>query len=190
MNEPNLARKLYTECHTQKNFHIHCPTGPDSWCGYHKDKENFKDGPGLPMDVIKHVKPMFEDLSKNSLLEKCLDGKTQNQNESFNNLIWERVPKTNFVGFVPLETAVYDAVAHFNIGNLATLKVFEFLGIEPGTYTKLGCSNLNQDRVKNAKCHTTPGFILRRRLIRGNRKRKADDHEGSEGKLYCPGIAK
>jgi len=57
-------------------------------------------------------------------------------------------------------------------------------------YTKLGCSNLNQERVKNAKRHTTNDFILRRRLIRGNRKRKADDHEGAEGKLYCPGIAK
>ena len=36
------------------------------------------------------------------------------------------------------ELAVYDAVAHFNIGNLATLLIFDKVNIERGYYTTLG----------------------------------------------------
>ena len=50
-------------------------------------------GPGLPKNVILQVKPIFVNLSEDDLLEKCLHGKTQNQNESFNGMIWQRIPK-------------------------------------------------------------------------------------------------
>ena len=53
-------------------------------------------------------------LSKDS--EKYLHGKTQNGNESFNGLIWERIPKTTSVTLLNLDFGVYDAVANFNIG--------------------------------------------------------------------------
>ena len=38
---------------------------------------------------------------------------------------WNRIPKTRYCGLAKLELAVYDAVAHFNIGRMATIKVFE-----------------------------------------------------------------
>ena len=44
------------------------------------------------------MKPIFERLRQDTLLERCLDGKTQNQNETFNAMIWARVPKEVFVG--------------------------------------------------------------------------------------------
>ena len=41
------------------NYHDHCPVGPNSWCTFQNDKVNgtnqYKPGPGLPLDVIKHV---------------------------------------------------------------------------------------------------------------------------------------
>ena len=84
------------------NYHTHCPEGEDSWCGFMRDNANgkseYKHGSGLPKDVIGMVKPIFTPLSEESLLEQCLDGKTQNQNESFNAMIWARVPKQVFVG--------------------------------------------------------------------------------------------
>ena len=65
----------------------HCPTGPDSWCKYNIDKLNgtqsYKPGPGFPLDIIAKIKPIYADLGKDSELEKCLHGKTQNANESF-----------------------------------------------------------------------------------------------------------
>ena len=66
----------------RRDLHTHCPTGPSSWCGFQRDKNSFKHGPGLPDNVIAKVKPVFQRLSEDSLLEKCLHGKTQNQNEA------------------------------------------------------------------------------------------------------------
>ena len=43
------------------------------------------------------------------MLEKCLQGETQNTNESFNGMIWNRVSKVTHVGFDVLSVGVYDA---------------------------------------------------------------------------------
>ena len=67
-------------------WHDHCQ--PDSWCKYQVDfakKTNtYKPGPGLPGDIIKHVKPILVDLTNEELLNKCLHGMTQNANECSN----------------------------------------------------------------------------------------------------------
>ena len=52
------------------------------------DKANGKPGTALPLEATKHVKPIFRELQDEKLLSKCLHGKTQNQNESFNGMIW------------------------------------------------------------------------------------------------------
>ena len=105
-------------------------------------------------------------------------------------MIWHYVPKHTYVGWQTFAINIFDAVAHFNIGNLATLRIFKSLGIEPGIYTRLGCSASNKDRVENARCHNKATYKLRQQIICGNRKQKADEIEGVEGKLYCPGIAR
>ena len=68
----------------RRDLHTHGPTGPFSWCGFQCDRNSFKHGPGLPDNVIAKVKPVFQRLSEDSLLEKCLHGQTQNQNEAVN----------------------------------------------------------------------------------------------------------
>ncbi|GFW14538.1 uncharacterized protein TNCV_2358621 [Trichonephila clavipes] len=70
-------------------------------------------------------------LEKN-LLKKCLHGRTQNPNESFNKCIWERIPNTVFVGIETLKFGVMDAVICFNGGYVSRIKVFEALGIKSG----------------------------------------------------------
>ena len=40
---------------------------------------------------------IFLELSEDFELGKCLHGKTQNANESFDGTIWERIPKNTFV---------------------------------------------------------------------------------------------
>ena len=86
----------------ERPLHDHCPTGSASWCRYQQDKANqtklYKHGPGLPLEVIAKLKPEYVRLSIDILLEKCLHGKTQNQNESINGMIWQRVPKEVYVG--------------------------------------------------------------------------------------------
>ena len=120
----------------ENSYHNYCPSGKDSWCVYQRDKANgtneYVPGPGLSMNVIKHVKPIFKDLGNPDLLSKCLNGQNQNQNESFNAMIWKRVPKSTYVGMTQFQLGLYDAVANFNIGNSASIKVLEKLGLDPG----------------------------------------------------------
>ena len=57
------------------------------------------------------------------MLEKCLHGKTQNGNEFLNGMIWERLPKTKYVGFEKLKFGVFDAIANFNYGKKASIDI-------------------------------------------------------------------
>ena len=75
------------------------------------------------------LKPIFIELSSDTLLKTCLHGLTQNQNESFNATIWERIPKTHFLSRIVLDLGVYDAVGNFHIGRKAS---FEKLNMIPG----------------------------------------------------------
>ena len=138
----------------ENNYHTHCPPGSKSWCAAQRDKANntnlYKPGVGLPIGVIAHVKPVFEDLSKPELLEKCLHGKTQNRNESFNGMIWDRVPKTAHVGFDTLEFGMYDAICNFNIGRKASLDILEMLKVNIEPYTVKGCIYSNEKRISRA----------------------------------------
>ena len=70
------------------------------------------------------------------------------------------------------EMGVLDAVAHFNIGNIATLLIHDKMGMERGFYTLKGCLNENTSRIKNANRKDKESVKVRRRLLRGVRKCK------------------
>ena len=122
------------------------------------------------------MKPIFLELSHEDLLVRCLHRKTQNQNESLNGMIWSRIPKDTFVKLGQFEMGVYDAVAHFNQGNAATLQIYENMNVVPGYYTTIGCSKANISRLKNAFRQSVQA-----------RKAKGDKKKEQEGKLYGPG---
>jgi len=105
---------------------------------------------GLPLDVIAKLEPIYSSLSEESLLSRCLDGKTQNQNEALNGMFWERVLKGVFNGAEVLQLGIYDAVAHFNIGCQATVKILEELGLSPGQYCLTESQKADSVRVFNA----------------------------------------
>ena len=124
MQKATRATLFHVASSEKNNYHFaYCPPGKDSWCKFQQDKANntdtFKHGQGLPHMVIKHVKPIFEDLSSDRLLSGCLHGKTQNQNESFNGTIWNRLPKSKYYTLPQLLFGVCDAVSNFNIGRIA-----------------------------------------------------------------------
>ena len=90
--------------------HNHCPTGDQSWCKFQRAIALSEQPPHhthkIPLDLAEYVKPVFTRLSDHALLEKCLLGATQNQNESFNNLVWGRCPKTEFCSPTTVQIAV------------------------------------------------------------------------------------
>ena len=57
-------------------------------------------------------------------------GKTQNQNESFNGVTWQRIPKDVRVNVATFEMGVYDTPSHFNLGN-----IYNQRGFNSGYYT-------------------------------------------------------
>lgn len=116
-----------------------------------------------------------------------MHGKTQNQNEAVNGMIWQRIPKEVYVGRKTLEMGVYDAVAYFNIGTSAVLKLFDALGIPQGKFTEAGCRQQDQARVHLAQRKSRPDTKKRRKVLRGLRKRKDDKRKEAEGVNYASG---
>ena len=58
----------------------------------------YYDKHSLPIDIRKSILPVYNVLCHPDMLAKCLHGKTQNANESFNGMIWNRVPTNVRVG--------------------------------------------------------------------------------------------
>jgi len=73
---------------------------------------------------LEAIKPIYVDLSKRELLDRCVGGFTQNNNESYNQLIWKISPKSLSGGALPVKIAAYISACIFNEGNIALLKIF------------------------------------------------------------------
>ena len=98
MENAIMAIWHYTRSTDEKPDHKLCPPGEQSWCGYQralakKDTSEYSHTHPLPEAVSDSILPAFKDLSKSELLSSCLHGGTQNQNEAFNALIWERATR-------------------------------------------------------------------------------------------------
>ena len=106
------------------------------------------------------------------MLEKCLHGKTQNANESFNGTIWNRVPKANHVGLDTLCLGVYDAISHFNYGAQAAIDTLSFLGIDAGVHMANACSAVNRKRKRQSVYRATTPQKTRRKVLRHAKKKK------------------
>lgn len=135
--------------------HQLCPKDSETWCKYQKavlEKKVYRhqDHFHLPEAVMLKIKPVFKSLSDPELLGKCLKGKSQNPNESLNNVIWSRIPKRTFVTLPVLRFGAYEAVLSFNDGNISRCKVFEELGLKPGKNLVNAMWRLDKDRVKKA----------------------------------------
>ena len=145
-------------------------------------QSTYKHGLGLPKNIIKLVKAVFQRLTDNSLLEKCLHGKTQHQDEALNTLIWQIIPKEVFVHRDSLEIGVYDAVLHFNIGCDAIVELFKSMNIPAGKYTEFACQD--KSYVSLAQYKSMPKD--KKRKEDKNQKEK-DNNQEAEGLKYGAG---
>lgn len=131
-----------------------CPDGPDSWCKFKKAlvlQQEYKHSSNLPGDVMLATKPVFQDLAKDELLKRCLHGQTQNVNESFNNLVWSKIPKRVFVRIITLKMGIYDAILTFNDGCVSKLSVYEQLGMKLSKGSIQVLKSVDLVRVKEAE---------------------------------------
>ena len=128
-----------------------CSRTEDSWCKYQADKINntntYKHSPGIPIIIRDTIKPIFVSLSDDTLLSKCLHGKTQNNNESLNGVIWKRCPQDFFVGRTTVELSVASAVISFNEGASGIIKVLKKLNVTPDSFTVDYCTKRDTGRI-------------------------------------------
>ena len=139
------------------------------------------------MAIKSAILPIFQDLSKDELLSKCLHGRTQNANEALNKLIWQRCPKSTFVSKRIIDIATASAVLYFNDGCKGLKRIFQRLGIKNGVYTmKLG-AEVDQHRVCNMNRKSTQRVKRRRKQLRSIKKGFDDDNGEKERHKYETG---
>lgn len=174
-----------------KPQHSNCS---DSWCKYLKHKAEKPEEPyvhPVTFDEIttELVKKVYEELSSEDLLKRCLGGNTQNNNESFNSLVWNFAPKHHFTGKKVLEIATLTAACIFNEGFLPVLKIMETMGVTLGQTARGYSDTVDNARIlkanKSAEINSKEARTLRRAL----RAAEDDNFDEAEGLLYGPGIA-
>lgn len=104
----------------------------------------------------------------------------------FNSTIWQRIPKTVFVGLETLKLGVTDAVICFNDGSNAKCNVLERLGIKPGKFMIDGLEKYDAQRIRKAEIEAQEQN-KKKRKIRRLTKRKREDQEEAEEEDYCKG---
>ena len=105
----------------------------------------------LPARFLPKLKLIFDDLSSADLLSKCLDGYTQNANESLHGMIWSWCPKAKSFGMQQVQFAVSSAISEFNLGAKFHTSLLESMNVSPGTYTTLYCEELDKQRIYHAE---------------------------------------
>jgi hypothetical protein len=99
-------------------------------------------------------------------------------------MIWNRLPKSIFVGADVLEFGAYDVVAHFNIGSKAATKIFSELGLVPGQFFEYRVGKADKRQVKKADHRNTLVVKKRRKILHGQKKKKEDNTKEKEGTTY------
>lgn len=102
MKKAIMATFYHLNSTNEKPQHNNCPPRIDSWCKWRVAEaadtvDNFEHMPALHPDVQKNLFPIYKELSRKDLLERCLGG--QNANESFNSTMWHLAPKHLNYGF-------------------------------------------------------------------------------------------
>ena len=99
--------------------------------------------------------------------------KTQNANESFNDTIWERIPKNTYLALPNLGFDV-NVVAQCNIRMKASVLVYEKPNFVPLVYMLKGLKKRNLERVNLVNQRTSRKKKLRRQILQGKKMSKND----------------
>ena len=128
------ATLLHFNSTDEQPRHRLCPDGEGTWCKYQVAKAKgtvYKHKKPIPEAIVTLLKPIYARLGSKSLLEKCVDGYTQNANEAIHQLVWRFCPKEVFLGKVGVDIACALAVSCFNYGASSLSKLTDLLHLKP-----------------------------------------------------------
>lgn len=175
--------------------HEDCPEGNTSWCAWRRAEaigtlDTFAHGkPSLSNAVLEVIRPIYESLTSDDLLERCLEAFTQNNNESLNLLIWMFAPKHLHCGKKTVEIANFLAVVIFNKGFQKILKIMEVMEMKVGQNAKIFADDRDKEHVQRSNRWASAASKEARTASREKKATLQDFFKAEEGFLYGPGIA-
>ena len=122
----------------------------------------------------------FRDLSNETLLEKCLHGYSQNDNEAINSVIWKKCPKHVFVFKKVLKIAVESATIEFNEGSNGLKPVFYDLGLSFGYFIKKDLNKKDNLRIRQSERKSCDHGKARQKRLRVLAKNWTDKENQAE----------
>ena len=151
-------------------------------------------GDDAPLDpeVAEKILPIYQELSREDLLQRCLGGYTQNSNESLNALIWKYAPKHLHSGLETIQIAAWIAAAIFNDGFLAVLWLMQCLKIEIGkqSFDYAVFVDKRRDKKKEKRrSQSTHEARKARKDLQEQLLEEEDDDMSADEMFYAPGIA-
>ncbi|GFY67871.1 uncharacterized protein TNIN_352731 [Trichonephila inaurata madagascariensis] len=138
--------------------------------------------------VKKEILPIYKDLSRDDLLERCLGKNTQNANESFNSTIWRLAPKHLHSTLIIVELASYLAEYLFNEGNSSLLMVMKKAEIVVGRQRFNYAEQMDNQRVSRQNRRSSLESKEGRKAWKAVLQAQNEVYE-EEGLLYSAGIA-
>ena len=151
-----------------------------------------KHTPKLPKDLGPFITPLsYQRIwvpSSSHYLLSYPSGSCWNQNESFNNIIWSRCPKTGFCSLVSVDIAVSLAVIAFNHGLEGLSPLFDqLLGSPPSAFTSNYIASSDAKQIKKAKQKAGCMSQRWRKSIRSTALMTEESHITREGVTYESG---
>ena len=190
MSSETMAILLH---YSEKADHSLCPKGKDSWCKWQIDLatgENTYTPVSNPLApaVVEAIKPVFDALSSEKLLQGCSKCLTQNQNESLHNTVWRFVPKDQFHSKPEVEVGIRLGILKFNSGITKMSKtVYSACGINYTKNMEKQFQIMDKRRVYKSRKEEKEDVKAKRKMKRQRRKRKIDGFRHKEGQTYKSG---
>jgi hypothetical protein len=167
----------------RRGNHVNC----GEWCPAKEGDLARANKSKLPKFVCDAIQPVFDRLSSDDLLEKCLHGGDQNANESLHSGVWQVIPKVRFVGRKTLSYGVSLATVLFNEGEQGRLDICSYLGYKPGKYLESHAVEMNKVRIQKSEQRCDPVFQTRRTKKRTAKAAIDEQQKQTEGVVYKQG---
>ena len=138
----------------------------------------------LPSVFQKELKPIFDRLSEEGLLKRCLLGVTQNQNEALHGILWKICPKITFCGKRKIIIAACKSLCQFNQGASTLVEMMKLCKLKPGINTIRALREADNRRLRSTSIKVSLKYKKRRQQLRARKHKRA---EKSNENSYVPG---
>ncbi|KAK3853852.1 hypothetical protein Pcinc_039630 [Petrolisthes cinctipes] len=146
----------------------------------HKSHNGEKKKPllsGIPFEKLNLIKAVYADLASPELLRKCLEGRTQNANESLHGRLWKKVSKDKYAGLFRTQFACEVTILNHNF----LKQDLHFLSSLGFPVSRHGIDGLHRQQAVTKRSMMASSTPRKKRKVEGN------EVEGKEDDSYSVG---